>query len=198
MDRLSLSYVWNQKSVPVVLRRTGRGEKLRVRLPFSDGNRHWLQNGRRTAPEWIGEPDSYWELPKSWFNDFVDRAMQRHGKVYIIQPYREQEICARACQEAQGHECQCSCMGANYGGGNDGSWFVTIRRRPRTGVRAQGVGLGALGLPGRGDHFFASWSKRSTILSILASLGSKDAPDQLTMSSCCSWSGSARASRNAS
>ncbi|WP_354134437.1 hypothetical protein [Bradyrhizobium sp. S3.9.1] len=45
------------------------------------------------------------------------------SKVYIIQPYREQEICARACQEAQGHECQCSCMGANHGVGNDGSWF---------------------------------------------------------------------------
>ena len=67
--------------------------------------------------------DAYWELPKSWFNDFVDRALQRYGKVYIIQPYREQEICARACQEALGHECQCSCMGANHGVGNDGSWF---------------------------------------------------------------------------
>ena len=40
-----------------------------------------------------------------------------------LQPYREQEVCARACQEAQGHECQCSCMGANHGIGNDGSWF---------------------------------------------------------------------------
>ena len=54
---------------------------------------------------------------------FSDRALQRYGKVYIIQPYREQEICARACQEALGHECQCSCMGANHGIGNDGSWF---------------------------------------------------------------------------
>jgi hypothetical protein len=28
--------------------------------------------------------DAYRELPKSWFNDFVDRALQRFGKVYII------------------------------------------------------------------------------------------------------------------
>jgi hypothetical protein len=82
-----------------------------------------LQNGRRTAPEWIGGTKAYWELPKFWFNDFVDRALLRYGKVYIIQPYREQEICARACQEARGHECQCSCMGANHGAGHDGSWF---------------------------------------------------------------------------
>lgn len=51
-------------------------------------------------PEWTGEKEAYWELPQGWFNDFVERALVRYGKVYIIQPYREQEICARACQEA--------------------------------------------------------------------------------------------------
>ena len=121
MDQSTLSYVWNQKQIPVVLRRTGRGERLRVRLPFAENNRQWLQNGRRTQPEWIGGKEAYWDLPKAWFNDFVDRALERFGKVYIIQPYREKEICARACQEASGHECQCSCMGANHGTGNDGS-----------------------------------------------------------------------------
>lgn len=123
MQEPSLTSVWNQKLIPVVLRRAGRGEKLRVRLPYAEDNRQWLQNDRRTAPEWIGGSEAYWELPKSWFNDFVNRSLLRYSKVYIIQPYREQEICARACQEAEGHECQCSCMGANHGMGNDGSWF---------------------------------------------------------------------------
>lgn len=123
MDKLSLKYVWSQAQIPVVLRRTGKREKLRVRLPFSDDNRQWLRYGRRTEPEWVGEPKAYWELPKAWFDDFVNRALARFGKVYIIQPFREQEICARACQEARGHECQCSCMGANHGAGSDGSWF---------------------------------------------------------------------------
>lgn len=66
MHRLTLNYVWNQKNIPIVLRRTGRGEKLRVRLPFCDDNRLWLQNGRRTAPEWIGSDQAYWDLPKAW------------------------------------------------------------------------------------------------------------------------------------
>jgi hypothetical protein len=123
MDQLTLRNVWKQKHIPVVLHRAGRGERLRVRLPFGDDDGRWLQNGRRTAPEWIGGTAAYWELPKSWFNDFVDRALHSYSKVYIIQPYREQEICARACQEALGHECQCSCMGAIHGVGNDGSWF---------------------------------------------------------------------------
>jgi hypothetical protein len=43
MERLTLNHVWKQKLIPVVLRRTGRGEKLRVRLPFADDNRQWLQ-----------------------------------------------------------------------------------------------------------------------------------------------------------
>ncbi len=65
----------------------------------------------------------YWEVPAAWFNDFVDRALERYSELYVIQPYREQEKCASACLNATGHECQCSCMGANHGAGNDGSWF---------------------------------------------------------------------------
>ena len=137
MDRLTLSYEWKQKQIPVVLRRTGHGERLRARLPFADDNREWFQNGRRTTPEWVGGIEAYWELPNSWFNDFVDRSLLRYSKVYIIQPYREQEICARACQEARGHECQCSCMGANHAMGNGGSWFdVSDAFSTRWGERA--------------------------------------------------------------
>lgn len=124
MEQNAFRRVWNQKTIPVALRRIERGEKLRVRRPYAVDNRQWLQNGQRIIPEWIGNKDNkYWELPKSRFNDFIDRALQRYNKVYIIQPYREQEICARACQDARGHECECSCMGGNHGVGNDGSWL---------------------------------------------------------------------------
>jgi len=122
MSNLTLKQVWKQTKVPAILRRTGKGQRLRARLPYASTNREWLQNDRRTAPTWIAK-ERYWELPKAWFNDFVDRALDRYGSVYIIQPYREQEICAPACLDARGHECQCSCMGANHGAGNDGSWF---------------------------------------------------------------------------
>ena len=117
-----LKAIWNQTLLPVVLRRTGKGQRLRVRLPYAETNREWLQNGRRDSPDWIGDK-KYWKLPKAWFNDFVDRSLTKYGKVFIIQPYREQEKCAPACQNATGHECQCSCMGLYHGAGNDGSWF---------------------------------------------------------------------------
>ena len=127
MNQLTFDYVWKlQKLTPVALRRTGKGERLRVKLPYAGDNRQWLQNGRRISPEWTAARNGwpgYWEIPKAWFNDFVDRAMTRYGKVYIIQPYRAQEVCAPACQNAIGHECQCSCMGAHHGIGNDGTWF---------------------------------------------------------------------------
>lgn len=127
MDRLTLTFVWKlQKETPVVLRRTGNGERLRVKLPYENNNRQWLRNARRTNPEWFdakGDQPGYWELPKVWFNDFVDRALARYGKVYIIQPYRPQEICSPACQNALRHECQCSCMGAHHGTGTGGGWF---------------------------------------------------------------------------
>ena len=113
--------VWKQGSIPVILRRGGKGQCLRVRLPYGADNRQWMQNGRQTSPTW-SPARYYWEAPKAWFNDLVERSLVRYKKLYIIQPFREQEKCTPACMNAVGHDCQCSCMGANHGAGNDGSW----------------------------------------------------------------------------
>ncbi len=117
-----LKQVWKQDSIPVVLRRVGKGERLRVRLPFAVDNANWLRGGKHTRPAWQTDIKC-WEIPKAWFNDFVNRALVRFGRLYVIQPYREQEKCSPSCLNAQGHECECSCMGENHGAGNDGSWF---------------------------------------------------------------------------
>lgn len=123
MDTAEFRQIWDQKAIPVAFRRTGTGGKLWVRLPFALGNRQWLQECGRVTPYWNTD-QKRWELPKSWFNEFVDRALERFGKVYIIQPYNEQEVCAPACQKAIGHVCQCSCMGRYHGAGNSDGWFV--------------------------------------------------------------------------
>lgn len=122
MDNEELMHVWNQHEIPVILRRTGKGQLLRMRLPYADSNRIWLQGGRRISPTWIASK-RYWELPKAWFNDVVERALRTYGQIHVIQPYREQEKCSPACLNASGHECQGSCMGRNHGAGNDGTWF---------------------------------------------------------------------------
>ncbi|RUV98191.1 hypothetical protein EOA75_01250 [Mesorhizobium sp. M1A.F.Ca.IN.022.07.1.1] len=122
MNRLTVDHIWNQQRIPVAWRKTGKGEKLLARLPYAADNKAWLGSLGRVRPVW-NRTQHQWELPKAWFNTFVDKSLARFGSVYIIQPYREQEKCSPACQNATGHECQCSCMGEHHGAGNDGSWF---------------------------------------------------------------------------
>jgi hypothetical protein len=126
-----LRRIWRQDEVPVIVRK-GKGHKLRVKLPHPSVEfeplrraRAFLQaarpKGRR--PDWLQQYRG-WEVSQDWFSDLVDHVLKRFSKLYIIQPYREQEKCAAACMNAQGHECQCSCMGANHGAGGPGAgWF---------------------------------------------------------------------------
>lgn len=127
-----LQAIWRQDNIPVIVRK-GSGFRLRLRTPLPRPQdlawqrqaRAWLQATRPSGrpPEWKSKLDR-WELPQSWFDDLVPRLIRRYSRLYVIQPYREQEKCALRCMNAQGHECQCSCMGANHGvGGPDASWF---------------------------------------------------------------------------
>src|SRR5258708_40098498 len=96
MGQLTLSNVWKQKQIPVVLRRTGRGEQLRARLPFGNDNRQWVKNGRRTAPKWIGGSKAYWGRPQSRVNDIVAPALRRDRATSMLPPSRGQRVSARA------------------------------------------------------------------------------------------------------
>jgi hypothetical protein len=49
------------------------------------------------------------------FSQLVERLVRQFGSVYVIQPYRAMEKCARACWEAKRLECTCSCMGEHHG-----------------------------------------------------------------------------------
>ena len=122
-QRLRLTRIWKQKTIPVLFRK-GKGHPLLVNLPFSNNNRAWLKQDRRNHPRWNAK-FKCWEVPMAWFNDVISETLSRYGKLYIIQPFREQEKCAPACWNAKGHECQCSCMGANHGSqGPNGNWLV--------------------------------------------------------------------------
>jgi len=121
-DEQRLRAVWFQNDIPVIVRRNLKGQGLRIRLEYSAENFRWLRGDKPTVPVWNRDKE-FWEAPKAWFNDLVDRFLDRFGKVYIIQPHREQEKCSPACKNAVRHECQCSCLGKYHGAGNDGSWF---------------------------------------------------------------------------
>jgi len=121
-----INQIWAQTAIPVLMRR-GPGRPPRLRLPYSKArnNRSWIRNGRRTDISWYKEK-KFWEVPHAWFNELVERCLEEFGQIYIIQPYREQEKCAPACLNATGHECQCSCMGANHGRGEAGGRWKVI------------------------------------------------------------------------
>jgi hypothetical protein len=114
--------IWNNTTIPVVLRRGGT-QAIRLRLRYAKDNRSWLKAKPRNKDPYWDKQGKYWELPASRFNEIVTMLLNRFSCVYIIQPYREKEVCARSCMEAEGFECQCSCMGANHGSGMDGGWF---------------------------------------------------------------------------
>ncbi len=122
-DRNDIAAIWRQPTIPIVYRRAG-SNPLMVRLPYAEDNKIWLRNGNHRQPEWDNQ-FKCWLVPKSWLNDITTRLLQRFRKTYIIQPYRAQEKCAPACWNAQGFECQCSCMGANHGSqSSGGGWHV--------------------------------------------------------------------------
>ncbi|WP_176086918.1 hypothetical protein [Martelella sp. HB161492] len=117
---------WERGDIPIVVRSGINGDKLTVRLPYHQSNRLWLHSlatGNRRPSIQYAHLEKTWKLPLNWLNRFVDGALERYDRVYVVQPYREMEKCAPACRNAVGHECQCSCMGANHGAGDGGGWF---------------------------------------------------------------------------
>lgn len=125
-----LRAIWKQDRLPVILRK-GVGHPLQIKLPGDVENvmwritaGHWLRSHRHNIPKWDARYRC-WDVPQAWLNSLVQQIMRKFGKVYLIQPFREQEKCAPACFNAKGHDCECSCMGANHGqGGPDAGWFT--------------------------------------------------------------------------
>jgi hypothetical protein len=105
--------IWGQTAIPVIYRQGGSAPLL-MRVPYRPDNRTWLRSESQRKPEW-NPKEKHWKIPKSWFERIVEQALARFGRVYVIQPYREQEKCAPACWTARGITCECSCMGANHG-----------------------------------------------------------------------------------
>ena len=115
------SEIWNNGEIPVMLRRGG-SKPTRIRVPYRDDNRQYLRNGPKKQPAW-DKVGKYWELPASRFDELVKLILNRFGEVYIIQPFREKEVCAPSCINAKGFKCECSCFGANHASGNNDGWY---------------------------------------------------------------------------
>lgn len=132
-----LRAIWQQREIPTVAR-TNKTGRILVTLPEDPANAQggtdekvaemldvWLRGEHRHRPRW-DERFRCRSVPKSWFDGIIERLLRRYGRVYVIQPYREQQKCAPACWNAQGHICECSCLGANHGAGHPGAQWCEI------------------------------------------------------------------------
>jgi hypothetical protein len=117
-----LNHFWTKTRLPVVFQRQ-RPAPLLVRLPYAADNKIWLRDGQRSKPTWNKDYGA-WELPQAWFERTIQLSFSRYKACYVIQLYREKEVCAAACWNAVGADCECSCMGANHGSGQpSGRWY---------------------------------------------------------------------------
>ena len=117
-----LKAIWRQGQIPAIFKRA-KPQPVLVRIPFAERNQEWLRNDRRSKPKWNGQYKA-WEIPTVWFNSVIKLALRRYCEAYVIQLYRERQKCAPACWNAEGFHCECSCMGANHGGGHPGgNWY---------------------------------------------------------------------------
>ncbi len=113
---------WRQTRLPVIFQRE-RPAPLLIRLPYAEDNKVWLRNGERNKPSW-DKLNGAWEVPQAWFERAIRLSFNRYGACYVIQLYREKEVCAPACWNALGADCECSCMGANHSTGRpNGRWY---------------------------------------------------------------------------
>jgi hypothetical protein len=122
-----LRRIWQQKTTPVVYRQA-RPKPILVRLPFSSDNYTWLRGNNRHKPKWNAQ-HKRWETPVAWFDDLVQRILERYRQVYVIQLHKEQQKCAPACWNARGFHCECSCMGVHHGTGYPGGNWHSVSER---------------------------------------------------------------------
>ena len=110
--------IWLNGRIPV-LYKPAWPDRLLVRLPsaplFHD-TRLYLRGRNGRLASWLARYGA-WELPRSRFDELARLLLARYRKLYIIQIWREMQKCAPACWEAQGMDCECSCMGRNHGSG---------------------------------------------------------------------------------
>jgi hypothetical protein len=111
-ERMDAVRIWRNGRVPVVFKPEDKG-RLMVRLPRAADRADWFAGLCRLV--WRISRYSAWELPRGCFEGVVRRALAQYGSVYLIQAFRRMRKCAPACWNAEGPDCECSCMGENHG-----------------------------------------------------------------------------------
>ncbi len=94
-----------------------------AKIPAKKGNRRWLRKTVRVrSPQLDGDR---WTLPRSCLVRLVTGAVDRYGFIVLWRDMSRLSRCTRACLEAVGAECDCSCLGEHHGQDAEG-WFERV------------------------------------------------------------------------
>lgn len=119
-----LEAIWKQKEVPVIFLKERKGRPM---IKAGDGEKDtvWIRDfGSSYGGSWQ-QKYNCWVVPKAWFTGITKKLLSIYGRVYVVQPFSENEKCCPACWNATGIECTCSCQGANHGSGQPaGKWYI--------------------------------------------------------------------------
>jgi hypothetical protein len=119
-----LKSIWRQTETPVIYKQP-RPQPILFKVPYARDNYDWVHGDKHHKPKWNSK-FKCWETPISWFDELIEQALKRFGKIYVIQTYKELQKCAPACWNATGFHCECSCMGANHGSGDPGRTWQEV------------------------------------------------------------------------
>lgn len=101
-----------------------REGQVLARFPPSRSNRGWLHHTVGIRSPQLIRPD--WHLPCSCLTRLLIAAIDRYGYVAVYRDMARLTRCNRSCLEAQGVECNCTCMGLRHGEEDSGGWYEGI------------------------------------------------------------------------
>ena len=149
-NSLPEGFPWSDYDASVYRPMQGR---IQISMPYLgpplNANRLWVRKacGPRTHPEWNAE-NKTWEIARIHYARISNALIIRYGAIMRFEDYDGTEKCDLRCQNAEGEECVCSCLGQNHGinsdyyeGGEEYSYdasqwrkigFTTLRGQSRT------------------------------------------------------------------
>jgi hypothetical protein len=92
------------------------GGRIKVKMPYDKQNFFWFRRhlGSRVQPFHVGA--GVWAVARPHLRCLVDGLVTKFGHLHVVLDFRKSQQCDTRCRDAQGDDCECSCLGVNHQG----------------------------------------------------------------------------------